>query len=322
MKIVPIFVPHLGCPNDCVFCNQRAISGKIKPMTPNDAYLELNRAKEVINGEFEVAFYGGSFTAICESLQDELLDVALKFSENIRVSTRPDFISSEILTRLKAKGVKTIELGIQSMDDNVLLASKRGHTASDVYKACEIIHEHGFTLGAQIMIGLPMDDFSTLKETTDKTISLKPHIARIYPVVVISDTELFSMYQRGEYQPISIEEAVEKSAYVLGKFTENNIKTIRVGLNPTEDLSNSKAIAGAYHEAFGQLVLSKIYLNKMEKLIGEIRNAEIIFGVHPSEISSAVGNKRINTKMLYEKYKIKAKFKPVEIKKGEIKMLR
>lgn len=323
MKIVPIFVPHLGCPNDCVFCNQRAISGEVTPMTPQETYEILQKAKETIGNDFEVAFFGGSFTAICESLQNELLDVAIKFTNNIRISTRPDYITDEILQRLKSKNVKTIELGVQSMNDKVLARAKRGHTKEDTIKACELIKKHGFTLGAQMMIGLPLDTEETLMQTVDEIIKIKPNLLRIYPIVVVEDTELANDYHSGKYEALSVEKATEYVAKVMDKIENEPIKVIRVGLNPSEDLSNGKAIAGAYHPAFGQLVSAKRYLNKMEELIEKhkLSNEVVAFGVNKSEISSAIGNKAENKTKLYEKYKIKLKICEVDIKRGEIILL-
>ncbi|MFI3226706.1 MAG: radical SAM protein [Clostridia bacterium] len=314
-SLVPIFVPHLGCPNDCVFCNQRAISGETRQMTAEDA---LEILQEVDGKIKEVAFYGGSFTAICESLQNELLDVALKFTDNIRISTRPDAINQQILDRLKLKKVKTIELGAQSMCDEVLFASKRGHISEDIVNASELIRQNGFVLGLQMMVGLPNDTYETLIQTTRKICELKPDIVRIYPVVVIEQTELYDMYKNGQYKPLTVERAVELCVDVLEIFNENSINVIRVGLNPTEDLSNSKAVAGAYHEALGQMVSSAIYYKKMLELIGDARDCEIIFGVHKSEISTAVGQKRYNKLKLYNEYRIKAKFIEADVEKGEI----
>lgn len=316
MRIVPIFVPHLGCPNDCVFCNQRAISGQTKPVDENDVFEILTNAKHTIEDDFQVAFYGGSFTAICESLQDKLLDVAIKFTNDIRISTRPDCITVENLQRLKNKKVTTIELGVQSMSDFVLEKSKRGHTSADVYNACKLVKENNFTLGLQIMIGLPYDTQENLIYTIDQIIDIKPDLARIYPIVVIENTELFDMYKSGEYTPLTIEEGVKLSAITLEKLENAKINVIRVGLNPSDDLSEGKAVAGVYHPAFGQMVRSQIYLNKMTKMINNHEN--IIFGVHKSGISTAVGQKRHNLIYLKEKYCVNAKIIEYNCQKGSI----
>lgn len=320
-RLVPIFVPHLGCPNDCVFCNQRAISGTVKETTEEDVYNILKKAKEETGYVLEVAFYGGSFTAICESLQDRLLDVALKFTDRIRISTRPDYINQQILDRLKSKNVKVIELGAQSMSDKVLQKSKRGHTAKDIIDASNLVKQNGFTLGLQMMVGMPFDDYSTLLDTTYKICKLEPDMVRVYPIVVIEKTELFEMYKNGEYKALDLDTAIDLCSDVLSIFNEKNINVIRVGLNPSDDLSSGKAIAGAYHPAFGQLTSSQIYYKKMLKLLENSKKTEVIFGVNKSEISTAVGQKRINILKLYEKLNIKASVRACDIEKNKIVLL-
>lgn len=320
-RLVPIFVPHLGCPNDCVFCNQRAISGTVKETTEEDVYNILKKAKEETGCVLEVAFYGGSFTAICESLQDRLLDVALKFTDRIRISTRPDYINQQILDRLKSKNVKVIELGAQSMSDKVLQKSKRGHTEKDIIDASNLVKQNGFILGLQMMVGMPFDEYNTLLDTTYKICKLEPDMVRVYPIVVIEKTELFEMYKNGEYKALDLDTAIDLCSDVLSIFNEKNINVIRVGLNPSDDLSSGKAIAGAYHPAFGQLTSSRIYYKKMLKLLENSKKTEVIFGVNKSEISTAVGQKRINILKLYEKLNIKASVRACDIEKNKIVLL-
>ena len=320
-KLVPIFVPHLGCPNDCVFCNQRQISGQMKQTSIEEVYKILEKAKEQMGDVLEVAFYGGSFTAICESLQNELLDVALKFTQRIRVSTRPDAINRDILTRLKSKGVKIIELGAQSMCDDILIHSKRGHTALDTKTASKLIKEFGFTLGLQTMVGMPFDTYDNLIYTTNEICKLEPDFVRIYPIVVLKDTELYNMYKNGEYTPLSIDDAVDLCADTLEIYRKNKIKVIRIGLNPSEDLSSDEELTGAYHPALGQMVSSKIYFNKMVKLIENYKEHDVTFGVNKSEISTAIGQKRINAIKLYNEYNKTIKIKAIDIEKNEIVIL-
>ena len=320
-KLVPIFVPHLGCPNDCVFCNQRQISGQMKQTSIEEVYKILEKAKEQMGDVLEVAFYGGSFTAICESLQNELLDVALKFTQRIRVSTRPDAINRDILTRLKSKGVKIIELGAQSMCDDILIHSKRGHTALDTKTASKLIKEFGFTLGLQTMVGMPFDTYDNLIYTTNEICKLEPDFVRIYPIVVLKDTELYNMYKNGEYTPLSIDDAVDLCADTLEIYRKNKIKVIRIGLNPSEDLSSDEELTGAYHPALGQMVSSKIYFNKMVKLIENYKEHDVTFGVNKSEISTAIGQKRINAIKLYNEYNKTIKIKATDIEKNEIVIL-
>ena len=224
--IIPIFVPHLGCPNDCTFCNQKSISGQTKQVTAEDVKQTIEEYLKSFKDESlhkEVAFFGGSFTGIDEAKQEELLKAAYEFVENkqiqsIRISTRPDYIDKEKLKLLKKYGVKTIELGVQSTNDYILKKCKRGHTFEDVKKASKLIRKHGFVLGHQMMIGLPestkIDELNTAKDLA----KLKPKIVRLYPVLVIKGTELEKEYQNGEYEPIPLSQAVERCKELYSKF--------------------------------------------------------------------------------------------------------
>ena len=214
--IIPIFVPHLGCPNDCVFCNQKSISGQTKQITKEDVKNIIEEHLKYINENVktEVAFFGGSFTGIEEEKQIELLEAAYEYIKNkkidsIRISTRPDYINREILKRLKKYKVKTIELGVQSANDYVLEKAGRGHTFEDVKKASKLIRFYGFNLGHQMMVGLPestkLDDINTAKQL----IKLKPKMVRIYPVLVIKNTKLEKDYNSGKYNPLTVVQAVE-----------------------------------------------------------------------------------------------------------------
>ena len=213
--IIPIFVPHLGCPNDCVFCNQKSISGQTKQITKEDVKNIIEEHLKYINENVktEVAFFGGSFTGIEEEKQIELLEAAYEYIKNkkidsIRISTRPDYINREILKRLKKYKVKTIELGVQSANDYVLEKAGRGHTFEDVKKASKLIRFYGFNLGHQMMVGLPestkLDDINTAKQL----IKLKPKMVRIYPVLVIKNTKLEKDYNSGKYNPLTVVQAV------------------------------------------------------------------------------------------------------------------
>ena len=206
--IIPIFVPHLGCPNDCTFCNQKKISGQTKMVTAKDVkdtieyYLKYFKQE---NNYIEVAFFGGSFTGIEPEKQEELLGAAFEYVKakkvnSIRLSTRPDYIDKEILKRLKKYGVKTIELGVQSTNNYILEKSKRGHTFEDVRKASKLIRRYGFTLGHQMMIGLPESSKNDEIKTAKDLIKLKPKIVRIYPVLVINGTRLEEDYNSGDYE--------------------------------------------------------------------------------------------------------------------------
>ncbi len=315
--IIPIFVPHLGCPNDCTFCNQRKISGQIKNITENDVRdiieFYLSNFKES-NSYKEVAFYGGSFTGIDEQLQEKLLKSAYDYIKEkkidaIRISTRPDYIDKKILKRLKKYKVKTIELGVQSTNDYILEKCKRGHTYEDVVRASKLIKKYGFTLGHQMMIGLPesthQDDINTAKDL----IRLKPKIVRIYPVLVIKGTELEKQYKNGEYEPLTVNQAVERCKELCYLFGKKKINIIRIGLQNTDSISaptnmGSEVVAGPYHETFRQLVESSIYydtiVSKIKKINTKVKEVEII--VNPQDVNNVIGYKKQNILKLKEMY--------------------
>lgn len=338
--IIPIFVPHLGCPNDCTFCNQKSISGQTKQVTAKDVtetieeYLKSFKDKSL---EKEVAFFGGSFTGIEEEKQKELLEAAYEFIKNkqiqsIRVSTRPDYIDKEKLKLLKKYGVKTIELGVQSTNDYILKKCKRGHTFDDVKKASKLIRKHGFVLGHQMMIGLPestkLDELNTAKDLA----KLKPKIVRLYPVLVIKGTKLEKEYQDGEYEPIPLLQAVERCKELYYFFTNRKITVIRMGLQNTDIISDpknakSEVVAGPYHEAFGQLVEDSIWydaiLEKIKKF--NVKVKEIQIKINPENINNVVGHKRENIKKLKDLYDVDVKIvqhKDVKPGKFEIEILK
>ena len=261
--IIPIFVPHLGCPNDCTFCNQKKISGQKTNISSKDVngIIEyyLSNFKEH-DKKVEVAFFGGSFTGIDVNIQEELLSAAYEFIkkekvDSIRISTRPDYINQDILNLLKKYNVKTIELGVQSANDFVLQKARRGHTFEDVKKASKLIRKNGFILGHQMMVGLPESSQKDEIETAKKLIKLKPKIVRIYPVLVIKGTKLADDYLEGTYKPNTLEQAVETSAILLKMFSKKKIDVIRIGLQSTDEIcnpenENSQVVAGPYHPAF------------------------------------------------------------------------
>ena len=239
---IPIFVPHRGCPFDCVFCNQKRITGTQKEVTADDVHNIIGEYLKTLpskNRRIEAAFFGGSFTGIPINEQSELLAAANEYLkkgdiDGIRLSTRPDYIDKEILDNLLKYGVTTIELGVQSMDDSVLKSSNRGHTREDVINAVKLIKEYPFTLGLQMMTGLPGDTDEKSLYTADEIIKLKPDIVRIYPTLTIKDTFLEKMYLTGKYKPQSVDEAVNLAKQLLLKFEKNNITVIRVGLQSTD----------------------------------------------------------------------------------------
>jgi len=303
--IIPIFVPHKGCPHDCVFCNQKKITGTISETTPEEVKHKIEEYLGTIprgNAIIQVAFYGGSFTAIPLDYQRELLEAAYPYVsrgdiESIRVSTRPDCINRPILETLKKYGVATVELGVQSMDEDVLELSNRGHTAMDVVRAVELLKEYGFTVGVQMMLGLPGDTWEKALETARRLIKLKPDIARIYPALVIKDTYMEEMYRNGSYMPLSLEEAVELSKKLLIMFEREGINVIRIGLQPTENiLMGRDVVAGPFHPAMRQLVEASIYRDMLDYMLNElgVRGGEVVIKVNPKNVSELVGQKRSN----------------------------
>ena len=334
--IIPIFVPHLGCPNDCTFCNQKKISGQTKNVKAEDVKntieYYLNNFKDD-NKYIEVAFFGGSFTGIDVDKQKELLSVAYEYIKNkkidsIRISTRPDYINKEILKMLKSYGVKTIELGVQSTNDYILNKSKRGHTFEDVKKASKLIRKNGFILGHQMMVGLPestrQDEINTAKDL----IKLKPKIVRIYPVLVIKGTQLEKDYESGEYTPLTVEQAVETAKDLLVLFNKKKINVIRIGLQNTNEITDpnskkSQVVAGPYHPAFRQLVESRLWYDNIANEIKKVNSnvTHIQIDVNPSDINNAVGHKRINIEKNNDTYNTDLKINPnSKIKKGKLKI--
>lgn len=334
--IIPIFVPHLGCPNNCTFCNQKSISGQMKNVTGKEVKETIEKfLKSFKNNDIEkeIAFFGGSFTGIEKNIQEELLSVAYEYVKNgtvtgIRVSTRPDYIDKEKLKLLKQYGVKTIELGVQSTNDYILKKCKRGHTFEDVKKASKLIRRFGFVLGHQMMIGLPestrLDELNTAKDLA----KLKPKIIRLYPVLVIKNTELEAEYLNKEYEPVTLNQAVEICKELLYFFEKKKIKVIRIGLQNTDLISNpenveSEVVAGPYHEAFGQLVEDSIWydkiLNEIKKFNTKVIEAQI--EVNPANVNNVVGHKRSNIEKLKETYDLELKVKQnQEIKPGKFNL--
>ncbi len=317
--IIPIFVPHLGCPNDCTFCNQKKISGQKTNISSKDVngIIEyyLSNFKEH-DKKVEVAFFGGSFTGIDVNIQEELLSAAYEFIkkakvDSIRISTRPDYINQDILNLLKKYNVKTIELGVQSANDFVLQKARRGHTFEDVKKASKLIRKNGFILGHQMMVGLPESSQKDEIETAKKLIKLKPKIVRIYPVLVIKGTKLADDYLEGTYKPNTLEQAVETSAILLKMFNKKKIDVIRIGLQSTDEIcnpenENSQVVAGPYHPAFRQLVESRICYDEFSKKIRDLNNRVKVVkvNVNGNMINNFVGHKKENIKRIKEIYNV------------------
>lgn len=302
---VPVFIPHMGCPNACVFCNQRRISGKTE-FDIKSVEAELEGALSTIdyeNSEVEIAFFGGSFTGIDRGDMLYLLGMAKKLIEagkaqSVRLSTRPDYIDGEILDILSEHRVTDIELGLQSMDDGVLSLSKRGHTADCARRACRMIKERGFNLVGQMMIGLPGSTPEKEEATAREIVALGCDAARIYPTVVFCETELCHMMERGEYIPLDETDAVRRSARALEVFVSAGIPVIRLGLCAADNLfEEGTMVGGAYHSALGEMVYSELYYKRICESIdnNKQKNGEILrIYVSPGEVSKASGQKKQN----------------------------
>lgn len=311
---ISIFVAHVGCPNKCSFCNQHTISGTQKAPSIQEVESICGKAlNEIKNPEnTEIAFFGGSFTAISPDYMTDLLRTAYKFIgsgkfHGIRVSTRPDCITPEILGILKEYGVTAIELGAQSMNDNVLRLNDRGHTTQDIFNASRLIREYGFELGLQMMIGLYGSTPETEIETMNKIIEIKPDTVRIYPVVILKGTHLAELFETGIYKPFDFEYVVEFSAECLINFERNNIKVIKCGLHASEFVENDKT-GGFYHPAFRELCESIIYRRAIQDIIGD-NSGKYIFRINDRCISKALGQKKSNIEF-FRKNNVEIKFIP------------
>ena len=337
---IPVFIPHLGCPNQCVFCNQRSISG-VEEFDPNSVISIIEDALSTTTpeDEVEIAFFGGSFTGIERELMISLLKIGYSYIDkgkvkSIRCSTRPDYISEEILDILETYGVKTIELGLQSSSDLVLESSKRGHNFEAERVGCKMIVDRGINLIGQMMIGLPSSDLESELQTAEFIIQSGASGARIYPTVVFRDTELFDLAKSGEYLPLNIEDAITRSALILERFIDAGVDVIRIGLQASENLSDEKCyFAGPNHPSLGEYVIGEFYYNKIAKLINEKNisaDDQIIISVAKGQLSQAIGQQKRNKNRLTEKHK-KIRFVEseslndyeilVEIKNGENKCI-
>ncbi len=310
---IPIFVPHEGCPHDCSFCNQKRITGITRRESENEI---KNRIENIINSVkderyIEIAFFGGSFTGIEEARQKKLLSIAAEYLEKgkingIRLSTRPDYISAHILNYLEDYGVSDIELGVQSMDDEVLLANNRGHDAHCVAEASTLIKSYGaFRLGLQQMPGLYMSNPEKDIISAKKIAELKPDNTRIYPTIILENTRLYDLYIHNEYEPYSLEKAVFVSGEIYKICMQSGINVIRIGLQST-DIVNEKKVYGPYHSSFGELVLSRVLRDEIEVEVEKNRRNFTVFAPR-NMISKVTGNKKSNILYFKEKYAIKMK---------------
>lgn len=333
-KNIPIFIPHLGCPNMCVFCNQKSISGHDK-FELNSVYNIIDEALKTIdpvNDEAEIAFFGGSFTGIDREDMLYLLKAAKSYIDkglvkSVRLSTRPDYINREILEILKAHGVVHIELGVQSMIDDVLVKSKRGHTSEQTKQACRLIKQYGFELVGQMMLGLPNSTKERELQTAAELVECRVDAVRIYPTVVFCHTELQEMTIDGYYQPLSIEDAADRAGYILDLLDRHGIPCIRCGLQSQENLTDKNTVyAGAYHPAFGSMAFGRLMRLRIEEVLSLhgikefINNGTVTYKkaspvtilVNPERIGDAMGYKKENKNYFYHKYNVIIKVKGSE----------
>ena len=306
----------MGCPNDCVFCNQRTISGR-QSFDASTVEAQIEEALSTVSAdtESEIAFFGGSFTGIDRGLMIHLLDVAKKYTDSgrvsgIRLSTRPDYIDGEILDILSGYKISAIELGLQSMCDDVLLASKRGHNADQAERACRLIKERGFSLVGQMMIGLPISDVNKEIYTAKRICDFGADGARIYPTVVFRGTELCEMTKRGEYLPIEESDAVVRTKEALAVFEASGVPCIRVGLCASDNLSDEDEVyGGANHSAVGELAMGELYY---DKICGELDKYEDLTGKNiviccsRGSTSKVSGQNKRNKIRICKKYGVKS----------------
>ncbi len=311
---IPVFVPHLGCPNTCVFCNQRTISGKSR-FSLSSVREDIDTVMSTVTpyDTVELAFFGGSFTGIDRALMLELLNIGREYVEcgkisAMRCSTRPDYISEEILSILREYGMKTIELGIQSVSDRVLSASKRGHTFETTKKACEMVVSGGFSLVGQMMIGLPEATIDDEIKTAEFIADIGALGARVYPTAVFEETELKTMAENGSYTPLTVEDAVIRTRDVLDVFDKRGVNVIRVGLCAGEGLDS--AVCGVKHSAVGELARGALYLSRIEKVLdgmektSSLAGKNIIVEVAKGRASACVSQKRCNIVTILQKYSL------------------
>lgn len=309
-SIIPLFIPHYGCPHQCIFCNQVRITGESTPVRPEDVagiierYLASTRAPR----DWEAAFYGGSFTALPMNVMAALLQpasAALRAGRigGIRLSTRPDCIDADILSLLKKMGVTTVELGVQSLDPAVLQLAERGHTADDAEQAVKLLKKAGFAVGLQFMVGLPGEDGASLRRTARKGAALRPGFIRLYPVLVLRDTKLCQMYENGTYRPLSIKEAAFCCAFLKRWYGARGIPVIRTGLQATEELDKGDALAaGPYHPSMGELTDQAIARHALHRAIRHLPGDALTITCHPKDRSKLTGYRGETRKWLETKF--------------------
>lgn len=313
MTIVPVFIPHQGCPHQCVFCNQHAITGNHAPERLTEKAVKgrietflshsHHRGKRV-----QIAFFGGNFLGLPPDRIIRLLSVAQQYvtagvADSIRLSTRPDTIDAETLSLVAPFQVRTIELGVQSLDDHVLHHCRRGHTAADSIAAVNRLKAAGFEVGVQLMVGLPGEDTTTVLDMARQVVALTPSFARIYPTLVIAGSPLATLYENGDYRPLSLEDAVGRVKSMFQVFAAGGLPVIRMGIQPTDGLSDD-VMAGPFHPAFGQLVLSAVLLEEATRMLDgrRITGQPLCLWVNSRTVAAMRGQKNCNISELKRRY--------------------
>ncbi len=307
--VIPVFIPHEGCPHCCVFCNQRKISGFTEQQVSGEDVQDTVQAWLARKGsnkrKVQVAFYGGSFTGLAQARQEELLGAVMPFVEQgrvqtLRLSTRPDYIDQQRVTLLRQYQVSTVELGVQSMNDKVLSLAKRGHSSVDVEQAVPLLREAGMEIGIQLLLGLAGDTRTTLRQTVERIIDLQPDFIRIYPLLVVANSELADQYKQGKYTPLSLDKAVVLAAWIKARFDRAAIRIVRMGLQAGPELEAS-LLAGPWHPAFGELVASRLMLRQTRKLLVQAPSeGPIQVCINQRDQSVFRGMKSANVKRLHE----------------------
>ena len=329
--IIPIFIMNRGCPHRCIFCNERIAAGDgHEAVSANVLAVAVaghlrgrrEKNKSAITESVQLAFYGGNFTGLPKSEQREIFSMAAPYIQSgqidsIRISTRPDAVDEKIIAVLKDNHVKTVEIGAQSLVDEVLIASRRGHTAGDVARAVKLLRAAGLEVGLHLMIGLPGDSAQAFARSVDMAVALAPDMVRIHPTLVFRDTLLAEAYKRGDYAPLSLEEALESGKYAVKSFTEARISIIRLGLQTTREMEQPGAVvAGPYHPAFGALVASSLYLDQASAMLQtrNVKRRQVTFYVPPRNESAFRGQRNENLRLLTERFDLA----DIHVKKGPV----
>lgn len=306
---IPIFIPELSCPHQCIYCDQKKISGTYNIPSPEDVEKIVEKYLSTIpfGRQVNIAFFGGTFTGLASEEQEKYLKAAYQFVERgevkaIRLSTRPDYINHKVLNLLKYYGVETIELGAQSSDNDVLSQSYRGHTREDIIEASKLIKLYGFKLGLQMMIGLPGDNEKKAIQSAKDFVSFGADNARIYPTLVIKGTALEKLYNKGKYNALNLFEAVKIAKEVYSVFVENNVDVIRVGLHPSEELTDEKSlVAGPYHPSFKELIMSETWKEILEDTFLKEAKGKYIINVNHKQLNYVTGYKSSNKNYFLKK---------------------